>query len=239
MDTLAQRAVDEAIRGNWHEAQKLNEEILEDDQKNKEALNRLARALGELGKIPKAITIYKKVLKIDPYNSIAQKALTRLQAIKGRPAKKKNGASGTLPIIPNLFIEEPGKTRSVTLLHLGSMNIIVSLDAGQPVSLTLHAHRVSVMTEDGDYIGRLPDDLANRIIKFSRMGNEYAVFVRSVSTDFVKVFIKEAKRCIELKDTPSFPAMEKAGYVSFTSPDSIHDERPDTQTAEESENLEN
>lgn len=236
MDTLAQRAIDEAIKGNWPQAQKLNEEILKTEDKNREALNRLARAYAELGKIPKAITTYKKVLKIDPYNSIAQKALIRLNAIKDRPVKKKNGNRnpGTF-ITPNLFIEEPGKTKAVTLLHLGGVNIIASLDAGQSVSLTPNAHRVSVLTQDDEYIGRLPDDLANRIIKFSRMGNEYDAFIRSVSPECVKVFIREASRCPELKDTPSFPSMEKPAYVSFTSPDSIHEERPNVETAEESE----
>jgi tetratricopeptide (TPR) repeat protein len=233
MDLLAQRAVEEAIKGNWLEAQKLNEEILEEDNKNREALNRLARAYSELGKIPKAIATYKKVLKVDPYNSIAQKALSRLEAIKDKPIKKPNGhGNGISFLSSSIFIEEPGKTKAATLLHLGGPKILASLDAGEKVKFSIQSHRVSVVNYSDEYIGRLTDDLANRIIKFTRMGNEYAVFIRSVTPE-VKVFIKEVRRCAELKDTPSFPSSEKPGYVSFTSPDSIHDERPDTQTTEE------
>lgn len=233
MDSLAQRAVEEALKGNWKEAATLNEEILKEESKNKEALNRLARAYVELGKTPKAKTTYKKVLKLDPYNSIAQKALERLKNLKDSP-KKPNGINST-PVAANLFIEEPGKTKSVTLIHLGAPQVVSALDAGQIMMLEPHAHRVSVVTEHNEFVGRLPDDIGHRIIKLTQAGNKYVAYVRSVAMDCVRIFIKEVERAPELKDTPSFPPQERTSYVAFTSPDDIHEERPDVTPTEETE----
>lgn len=235
MDLLAQKAIEEAIKGNWKEAIKLNEKILKEESKNREALNRLARAYSELGKFDKSAATYKKVIKIDPYNSIAQKALARLLELRQTNKWKKNGLKTiVLPIAqPNLFIEEPGKTKAVTLIHLGSAEVLASIDAGQPVDLIPHAHRVSVITQNNEYIGRLPDDIASRIIKLTRKGNIYKVYIRSVTSENVKIFIRELSRSPELKDTPSFPLTEKQGYIAFTSPDSIHEERPDVSSHED------
>lgn len=239
MDDLAQKAIDEALRGNWKTAVKLNEEILNVDSSNREALNRLSRAYVELGRFLKAITNYKKVLKLDPYNPIAQKALERLKLAK-RTKIAKNGQmakSFTVPaanrFVANLFIEEPGKTKTVSLIHLGDLAVISSLDTGEQVALDCHAHRVSVATANGRYIGRLPDDLSRRLIKLRRDGNEYESYIKSVSPDTVKIFIKEVKKSQKRRDLPSFPSGEKPGYISFTPPDLVHKERPDVSTTEE------
>jgi tetratricopeptide (TPR) repeat protein len=241
MDTLAQKAIEEALKGNWSEAESLNENILEQEPNNREALNRLARACLELGKIKKSLSSYKKVLKIDPYNSIAQKAIGRLEALENNPLskekfKKKANGNGLSPVATaNLFIEEPGKTKTVSLIHLGDATVISIIDAGEQVVLSPHAHRVSVETEEGRYIGRFPDDVSRRLIKFCRGGYEYQSYVKSVTADSVKIFVRETKRADNMTDIPSFPSTEKPNYVSFTSPDSIHEERPDVLTPEEQE----
>ncbi|MDO8503410.1 MAG: tetratricopeptide repeat protein [bacterium] len=240
LDELAQKAIDEALRGQWEEAKRLNEELLKADPKNQEALNRLARALLELGRPDRAIASYKKVLRLDPYNSIAQKALGRLTKAsfspgrQGKTPKRKDGASGPqTPRVTELFLEEPGKTKTVALIHLGDETVISSLDTGEPVKLHTHTHRVSVQTESGQYIGRFPDDLARRIVKLTRAGNEYFSFVRSVTPDSVKIFIREIKRGEDAPDIPSFPPTEKLGYISFTSPELVHEERPEMPSEED------
>lgn len=243
MDQLAQKAVEEALRGNWKEAVSLNEQILILDPKNREALNRLSRACLEIGKLSKAITNYKKVLKLDPYNTIAQKALERLKIAKSvgndKVLKKTNEQTSLSPVATaNLFIEEPGKTKTASLIHLGDLAVISTLDAGEPVKLECHAHRVSVLTENERYIGRLPDDLSRILIKLTREGNKYATYIRSVAPDQVKVFIKETKRSEARYDLPSFPSNDRPGYISFTPPGLIHKERPDVSTTEEQERRE-
>lgn len=236
MDLLAQRAVEEALRGNWKQAIALNEEILDSEPKNKEALNRLARSFYETDKITKASTVYRKVLKLDPYNSIAKKALERIKSLKEFPKKINglNNQSKTKILFPGLFIEEPGKTKSVTLIHLGAPQIVTSLDAGQVVLLEPHAHRVSVLTNENEFVGRLPDDIGHRIIKLTQAGNKYTAYIRSTSPDCVIIFIKELERSLEFKDTPSFPPQEKASFVSFNSPHKEQDEE-DIATGEDIE----
>ncbi|MEK7112986.1 MAG: tetratricopeptide repeat protein, partial [Patescibacteria group bacterium] len=74
---LAQKAVAQALAGNWKEAVKLNHEILKKDPKDVDALNRMARAYAELGNTKRAKGLVEKVLKIDPFNTIASKALKK------------------------------------------------------------------------------------------------------------------------------------------------------------------
>lgn len=215
MDLLAQRAIEEALNGNWKEAENLNKQIIEEEPNNQEALNRLARASLELGKITKALAFYRKVLHLDPYNSIAQKAVKRLElvdsSLKNGNGKKRQTTS--LLATANLFIEEPGKTKTVALIHLGDCGIISALDAGEAVRLAPHAHRVSVETEYGHYIGRLPDDLSRKIISLTRVGNKYSTFIKSVLPDSVRVFIREVERGESLLNSPSFPN-DKAAFAS-------------------------
>lgn len=231
MDPLAQRAIRAALEGKWTEAEKINREIVKNSPKDIDALNRLARAQAELGKISPAQTTYKKVLKLDSHNTIAKRALERLG--KSKRSKKAKKAHSH-PVDPS-FIEEPGKTKTVSLIHLGSKEIVDSLDTGQPVVLVPHAHRVSVQTEEGNYIGRLPDDLSRRIIKFAKAGNEYKTLIRSVNDAGVRIFIRETKRAPALADVPSFPSNEKAGYISFTPPDLVYEEKPEMTSLEEEE----
>lgn len=235
--SLAQQAIDCALCGNWVESEKLNNKILSEDPDNKEALNRLGRACAELGKLTKALTCYKKVLKLDPYNSIAGKAVERLERIdtKSTKLKKGNGARishATPASIANIFLEEPGKTKTVPLLHLGDKSVINLLDAGEEVKLSIQTHKACINNIGGKYIGRLPDDIAVRLIKLSRAGNHYKAHTRSVKPDEVKVFIREVERSANLEGIPSFPT-EKTSYISFTPPELIHDEKPDIRTPEE------
>ena len=61
----------------------------------------------------------------------------------------------------SVFLEEPGKTKIVSLLHLGdSGKVIANLDSGDEVKFKIGNHRMSVCTLDNKYIGRLPDDLS-------------------------------------------------------------------------------
>ena len=243
MDNLAQRAIREALEGNWKGAEKTNEEILSGSPDDKEALNRLGRAAAEVGKVAKAISTYKKVLRLDPYNSIAEKAVARLTKIKkSGNLKKILEPDGLVPFgdalgpkLPSLFIEEPGKTKTVTLIHLGSEQIMHSLEAGDVVFLMGHRHRVSVETAQRKYIGRLPDDISARLIKFMRMGVSYEAIIRSVNKEGVRVFIRERERPKSAGANSSFPVSDKKDYVSFTPRELVYEEGPETSTTEGAE----
>jgi tetratricopeptide (TPR) repeat protein len=227
MDTdLAQRAITAALSGDWKEAIKLNSQLLKDNPEDIEALNRLARAYAESGKISKAKTISQKVLKIDPFNSIATKSLSKwkgLKRVKGENYK---------PSSAEAFLEEPGRTKLVTLLYPGDSKLLAKLDAGDEVKIVPYAHRVSILSSDGKYIGRLPDDLAARLRRLIKVGNQYKTLVKSVDTKEIKVFIREISRANGYEDTPSFPT-EKIDYVSFIPPELVHKNEKQITASEE------
>lgn len=220
-ESLAQKAIAQALKGEWQKAISTNKAIISKDPENVDALNRLSRAYAETGEIDKAKKIAQKVLKFNPYDSIAAKSLSKWNNLK------KGSTYASKPVNPDLFLEEPGKTKIVNLLHLGDYNkVLAKMDSGDEVVIDNHSHRISVSTPDGKYIGRLPDDLSAKLKRYMTLGNTYSANIKSVDKKEVKVILRELKRCEKLKDTPSFPA-EKIDYVSFTPPDLVHKNKPD------------
>lgn len=220
-DELAQRAVAQALKGQWEEAILTNLKILKDSPNDIDALNRLSRAYAESGDIQKAKKTTQKVIKIDPINTIANKSLEKwkhvkkIDADKGVPTDTKSES----------FLEDPGKTRIVPLIHLGDSDLLAGLTPGEKVDLVCHPHRVSVVTTEGKYIGRLPDDLSARLRKLIKMGNAYQVFVKTLAERDVKVFIREQHKSSAAADITSFPT-EKMDYISFTPPELVHKDEP-------------
>lgn len=202
-DDLPQQAIQAALRGEWKIAQNLNQRILEANPQDPEAMLRLANAVTQLGKIPEAIKIYQKILKLDPYNIFAQKNLERLKKIK-----KGNRQKLQLHALQSTFLEEPGKTRTVALTYTAGPQTLASLDTGEPVSLTARRRRICITTQNGTYVGRFPDDLSSRLLALIKGGNVYEAAVKAVTTETVKVFVREVKRSTRFVHTPSFPADE-------------------------------
>lgn len=212
---LAQQAVESALSGNWDQAVKLNKKILKDAPKDIDSLNRLARAYSELGDMEKARKTAKKVIRLDQFNTIAVKSLEKWKSLK----KGETITSG--PSSAEVFLEEPGKTKLLPLIQLGDKKTIAKLDAGDEVTLNPRAHRISILTQNGNYIGRLPDDISSRLRKLIKYGNQYQVFIKSSDAKQVKVFLRETHRVEKLADIPSFSS-EKIDYISFTPPELVH-----------------
>lgn len=217
--SLAQKAVNAALQRNWELAIKVNLEILSSSPQDTEALNRLARAYSEMGEIPKARETAQKVLKIDPVNPIAQKCLERWKTMS--KVKRDSGKAYSV----DAFLEEPGRTKLVSLFHTGDSAVFANLDPGEEVKLVPFAHRVSVITYDGRYIGRLSDDLASRLKNLIKSGNKYQTLIKSVEPKNVTVFIREIERGEKSRDIASFP-QERIDYVAFTPPELVHSDQP-------------
>lgn len=228
--TLAQQAIDFALSGDWEGAIKTNQQILKDNPNDVDSLNRTARAYAEMGQIGKAKEAANKVIKIDPINTIALKCLEKWKKVT--KIKKETEVSTGV----NSFLEEPGKTKMVKLINAGDESVFANLAPGEEVKLNPFAHRVSVTTLDGSYIGRLPDDLATRLKNLIKEGNKYRVLVKSVGHRDVDVFIRETERGERVKTLSSFTP-EKIDYVAFTPPELVHSDTPlesSEETAEES-----
>lgn len=180
----AQEAISQALSGHWETALEINRQILHHDPNDIDSLNRLARAHFELGNISMAKISAKKALKIDPANSIAIKSLKKYKKTKN------NSKNPSRKHINDSFLEEPGKTKLVTLIHPGDSKVTNSLYSGDVVKLLTYPHRISVTTEEGKYIGRLPDDLAAKFRHLIKIGNKYEAYIKSAEETIITIFIK-------------------------------------------------
>src|SRR3989344_1767437 len=111
LDPRYQEAIEAALAGNWNKAVELNDALYEEYPEDITILNRLGHAYTELGQVNKASSTYKKVLEIDPYNPIATRNIDKLSTLRGSSFKPKEARV----IDPDMFLEEPGKTRAIDL----------------------------------------------------------------------------------------------------------------------------
>lgn len=200
---LARQAITACLQGDWDKALQLNQQILSEDNSNVDALNRISRIYFELDELPKAKQYVKMALEIDPLNQISQRCSEKYSSAV------KKGKTETVPVMHD-FIEEPGKTKIVPLSNLADNSVLISLVAGQKVNLTPSKHKVSVNTLDGIYIGKLPDDVAMRIIPLIQGGNTYEVFIKASSAKNTTVFMKETHQSPSQKYVVSFPRSMQA-----------------------------
>lgn len=197
MGTTSNQAIKATLSGDWESAIELNKELLKDQPDDIEALNRMGLAYTVMGDSKGAKRSYKKVLDIDPLNSIALKNLKKLEN------ESKNGDTPTIIQVNNIFIEETGKTKVVELINLAQAEVLMSLRTGQSVDMSVK--RLKVFIHRGkEYVGVLPDDIGNRLIKFIKGGNKYEAFVKSANHQNVSIFIRELKKSAKYKDQPSF-----------------------------------
>jgi hypothetical protein len=197
-----EQAIKAALVRNWTKAAELNKKILREKPQSVPALNRLGKAFWEMDKVQEANKIYKKVIKIDPFNPIANKNLKRLTKVKKKP---KNNLEEQFFSSEKVFLEEPGKTKLVRLTRLASPSILAQQDNGDPVSLVVKKRLVSVVDGSQNYLGVIPEDLSQRLIRLINGGNQYQGFVKSIDRQKLEVFIKEVSRSKKFLTTPSFP----------------------------------
>ena len=196
-------AIRAAINQNWEKAIEINKKIIKENKKNIAALNRLAHAYYQTGETKKASETYKQVLEIDNFNPIANKNIKRLNKAKRiKPNNKKKSInfynSGSM------FLEEPGKTKLVSLVRLAQPSILAQTNPAQPVILEPKKRTISIIDENETYLGTIPEDLSIKLIKFIKGGNQYQAFVKNVDHQKLEIFIKETNRGKKFTNDPSF-----------------------------------
>ncbi len=201
MDPLKDQAIKAALNQDWPLAIEINHQILA-SQSDIPTLNRLGFAYMQLGDTQKAKDAYNQVLEIDKYNPIATKSLEKLKQFK---AEHVNGHTKPQKFITT-FIEEPGKTKTITLVRPANHDILLTLNPGFPVTLTGKKHRVVVETDTGKYIGCLPDDIGHKLGRLIGLGYSYQAIIKSANHKSVSVFIKEISRSKKGRNLPSFGA---------------------------------
>lgn len=197
MKITSNQAIAATLSGDWENAIKLNKLLLEERPDDVETLNRLGLAYTVTCDIKQAKKSYEKVLEIDPLNSIALKNLKKLQN------ETYSLSSPSIIQVNNIFIEETGRTKVVELVNLAQAEVLMGLKIGQDVDMSIK--RLKIFIHEGkNYIGVLPDDIGNRLIKFINGGNKYEAYVKSATHQNVCIFIRELKKSSRFKDQPSF-----------------------------------
>ncbi len=236
---LHRQAIDAALNCQWDEAVRLNEQLIGVDPANVTCLNRLARALCELGQYKEAKKHYQEVLKIDPYNSIAQKNLKRIAVLKDNDTPKANqiGAGSMMRHLSAAsFLQEPGVTKLVTLVKTAEPQKLITLSSGTPVMLIPKSKSMAVVDEKNQYIGVLPDDIAFLMLKLINGGNKFDVIIKSSKPNSITVLIREIFRSKKFRNQPSFleesnisSVSEGIGLMSSDRLDDRSEEEPDEQ----------
>jgi tetratricopeptide (TPR) repeat protein len=207
MPTLKNQAIQTALIGNWQSAIDLNQLILQEEPEDIDTLNRLAFAFLSVGNPKDAKNLYEKVLSLDMQNPIAIRNLKRLYDFNSKK----------IVTINNLFIEEPGKTKVMDLINIADKKIISHLRSGEKLDLRIKRSKIFAYDLENQFIGMLPDDTGQRLIKFMESGNEYEAYVRTVDNTKVSIFIREIKRVKKFKNQPSFISGSDKPKLSFTS----------------------
>lgn len=202
MVSFKDQAIKSALDNNWEEAILLNSEILNENPKDIDTLNRLAYAYMQSGNFTKAKDTYSAVLELDTTNPIATKNLRKLTAL----SSSKNGHTSVSHInhMDNVFIQEAGKTKTIDLSNVADKRTLIGLQHGDEITLTIKRSKIFALTADKTFIGMLPDNVGIRLISFIKGGNEYQACVKGVDDKNVTVFIKETKRAKKFSNQSSF-----------------------------------
>jgi len=227
---LENQAIEAAFNNEWKKAINLNKKILNLEKNNLDAILRLAFAYFQEQNFKEAEKIYQKGLKIQPNHPVI---LNYLQKIKMMEEKKDKNKNKKIFFDPELFLEIPGKTKSINLVNLGQKNVLANLCIGQKVILLIRRRKIIIKTENNEFVGNLPDDIGKRLIILIKGGNKYSAFVKEVSLNRVVIFIKEEEKSKKFRNIVSFPSSVTRNFSNIMMKDK--DEKNDNNSEENEE----
>jgi len=213
-----EQAIALALKSQWEEAVEVNQKLLALIPQDLSTLNRLGKALSELGRFGEAKQAYAGALEVDPANNIARKNFERLSQLAETDPDAAVSASHER-IDPRLFIEETGKTGFTQLVELAPREVIARLTAGDQVYLDRQGALLYVNNAKGTRIGRVEPRLAGRLIKFMEGGNQYAAGITELERAGVRIIIRETYQAPDMFGKVSFPAHGgevTRGYIKDT-----------------------
>jgi hypothetical protein len=215
---LVEEARRAALDGRWTEAIELNQRIIERAPRDADAHNRLGRALVELERYGPAIEAYSTALRSDPANMIARRNLQRLELLRHRPQAESSSDGGsdeaetaaeTMPRT-TVFIEEVGKTWVDELVNPAPMEELSVISSGEHLQLQVDGQRLIVADRAGRRLGEVEAKTAERVIALMTGGNRYEVYALGVTSQSLRVILREVFRDPSLAGTISFPRQIKS-----------------------------
>jgi len=207
-----EQAIALAMQNRWTDAARVNQNILDIFPEDTDALNRLGRALTELGHYREAREAYQKTVHLDPSNTIARKNLARLATLKVEEAPP-----SAEKVDPRMFIAETGKTGVVSLLRPAPRDTLAKMSAGDQVVLKPEGRQLKVEAMRGQYLGEIETKLSQRLIDLLRGGNRYTAAVMANEDGNLRIFIREMQQSPANVGKVSFPIRaEGQGIRAYT-----------------------
>ena len=207
---MQEQAVKLAVGGRWDDAATLNRDFLRMFGDESEALNRLGKALTELGQITNARETYQRATELDPSNTIARRMLDKLVGMKDSAS----AAASASQVNTRLFVEETGKAAVANLQALDPVRK-AEVDAGDIVQLKFEGSAVNVQTRAGDYIGMVEPKIGLRLSRMMAAGNQYSAALVSASPN-IRVMIRETYQHPSMVGRVSFPRAKATEFRGFT-----------------------
>ena len=205
----AKEAIALALSSRWQEAVELNREIIDEFPRDVEAHNRLGKAFSELGLYREAKAAFGRTLEISPANSIARKNLRRLDQLSEDAPVPRQGSKATL----QLFIEERGKSGSISLTRLPPDGAHLHVAPGDAVQLRVTGGGLTVESSEGIYLGEVEPKQGQRLARLMEGGNRYEAAVTSVQEDSLVIMIRETYQHSSQHGIISFPYKQPMGGV--------------------------
>jgi hypothetical protein len=204
------------MQNKWQEAADLNRQILEHFPEDVDTLNRLGKALMELGLFAESRDQYARATKADPSNGIAAKNLVRLTKLAEEAAASPVAVQQAQRVDPSVFIEESGKTAVTGLVDRAPFHSIATLTAGDRLTLKVEGASVRLIGPGDIVVGQLEPKIAQRVIRLVAAGNRYSAAITSIDEQHVRVIIREEFRDPSMRSRPSFPTQQGPEIRPYT-----------------------
>ncbi|MFN0096059.1 MAG: tetratricopeptide repeat protein [Dehalococcoidia bacterium] len=204
---LSEQAVKHAVSSRWDDAVATNREILRLFPDDADSLNRLGKALSEVGQVSEARKAYGRAIAIDPTNTIARRNLDRLASVKDAVV----AAQPPSQLDTRLFVEESGKASAATLQAVDPARAKL-LDAGDLLQLQVQGNAVNVLNMKGEYVGLVDPRVGLRMARMIAAGNQYTAALITNSGD-IKVMLRETFQSPAMAGRVSFPQSSRTNDV--------------------------
>ncbi len=242
---LTDAAIAHATRGEWDDAARANQEVLELGP-DTDAYNRLGKALAELGRDAEALAAYRNALERDTTNRIAERNVARLEMLlaSGQGVKRAGAREiRTEKAAAAHFIEEMGKTGRARLINVAGPTQLAPLSPGDAVELVV-VDGDQLFARIGDTeLGQVEPRVGTRLARLIDGGNRYEAAITVLQNDDVRIIIREVFAHASNYDKVSFPgsAATRPGdvrpYIKGTAL-RYDDEEESEELDEESEEVE-
>jgi len=233
---LTEQAIQLALESRWEEAVTVNRQLQSSFPRDLSTLNRLGKALSELGQYAEARQAYTEALEIDPTNNIARKNLERLASLGDGVAARRPSHER---MDPRLFIEETGKTGFTDLVDVAGRETLARLTPGDQVYLRHEGSALWVLNANEERIGRIEPRLATRLIDFMAGGNQYAAGITELTQHGVRIIIRETFQHPSQFGKVSFPSQGGGETIrAYTKESLVRHSDEEEEYGEEGEYLE-